>query len=908
MNDLIGLVLVVLVGFVLHFRSRLGEMSDRLERLEQLEPLIEALRTRLSRLEAGLAPQAAAGAGTAAAPVAPVAARPVSPVPTPSVASNPPVAPSLGEFVLPGQARSCPEPTPAAAALNRVSIPPAATASGIPPSGARTESPRAATSAPEPAPNWEERIGAQWLTWLGAVTAAIAVGLGLKLAFDLGYLAWVVRMPPIAYLILGWLAGAVLVGFSVRVRTSMPFYAQGLAGGGVAILYLTTYAGYALYGVLAAGTATMGLALTGAAAIGLALLHQSVVIGWIGVVLAYASPVLLGGDGRSPAPLFLYLTALNAAVLGISLREQWPAFRLGSFLATAGLYGAWHLNRYDVLLMPPALTFVVVNSLIFLAALTLYPLVWGERSRESDLAVAVLNPLLTGLACYSILYSHYPGWLGWTTLAFAAIYWLTSRALRLRLATAEDDPDYLEELFFATAVVLALLAVPLHLQGRVMTAAWALMGTGLTWVGYRTQPAPVPWSRTRAWGAVALALSVGRLLGVDVRRAPHGALAFLNERGFSFAVVLAALAVAGAVAAREVREAERTDRTADLPHGVLALLGLVICGLLDLWMALDLSEAWTPVGWAAVAGLALGYGWHLRNAGMRRVGDGAASLPLLALAFEPVTYALLETAAGAPVSPWPGWLAAFSLAVGAGVAYHRLGDDEAETAVPVYAVTAALLGMVRAVLALGPGWVPLLWLLVTLALLGCGVAAARPSLRGLALVAGIALTARILLYEWTPVPADRWLLHSRSVAALAGVATWALCALAFRRYGNETERQQVPVFVVTANLLALAWLCTEAMEAAVRFGPPGWAREGAQFALSATCALYAAALIVVGLRREIPAARWGGIVLLLLAVLKVYLFDLGFLALGYRVMAFLVMAVVLLGISYLYQRRLPRSG
>jgi uncharacterized membrane protein len=37
----------------------------------------------------------------------------------------------------------------------------------------------------------------------------------------------------------------------------------------------------------------------------------------------------------------------------------------------------------------------------------------------------------------------------------------------------------------------------------------------------------------------------------------------------------------------------------------------------------------------------------------------------------------------------------------------------------------------------------------------------------------------------------------------------------------------------------------------------------------------------------------------------VYAFDLGFLALGYRVLSFLVLALILLGVSYLYQRSGP---
>jgi hypothetical protein len=84
------------------------------------------------------------------------------------------------------------------------------------------------------------------MNWLGAVTLVVAIGLFLKWSFDMGWITPLFHLPPVAYLCLGWLAGAGLLGGAEILRGRMPFYAQGLAGGGSATLYLTTYAGYAL--------------------------------------------------------------------------------------------------------------------------------------------------------------------------------------------------------------------------------------------------------------------------------------------------------------------------------------------------------------------------------------------------------------------------------------------------------------------------------------------------------------------------------------------------------------------------------------------------------------------------------------------------------------------------------------
>jgi uncharacterized membrane protein len=145
--------------------------------------------------------------------------------------------------------------------------------------------------------------------------------------------------------------------------------------------------------------------------------------------------------------------------------------------------------------------------------------------------------------------------------------------------------------------------------------------------------------------------------------------------------------------------------------------------------------------------------------------------------------------------------------------------------------------------------------------------------------------------------------HSRTVASIALLGCWAACAAVFARYGGEGERKLVPGLLLAVNLQALGWLSLEGMDIGSRLGAARWAAEAAQFGLSAVWVLYAAAAIGVGFRWRLQAARWGGILLMLLVVAKVYLFDLGFLALGYRVLSFVVLALVLLGVSYLYQRQ-----
>ena len=65
---------------------------------------------------------------------------------------------------------------------------------------------------------------------------------------------------------------------------------------------------------------------------------------------------------------------------------------------------------------------------------------------------------------------------------------------------------------------------------------------------------------------------------------------------------------------------------------------------------------------------------------------------------------------------------------------------------------------------------------------------------------------------------------------------------------------------------------------------------------------FGAALVALGLWRRIPSLRWQGLVLLLVSITKVFLFDMHYLSESYRVVSFLGLGLLLLLVSFVYQR------
>lgn len=122
------------------------------------------------------------------------------------------------------------------------------------------------------------------------------------------------------------------------------------------------------------------------------------------------------------------------------------------------------------------------------------------------------------------------------------------------------------------------------------------------------------------------------------------------------------------------------------------------------------------------------------------------------------------------------------------------------------------------------------------------------------------------------------------------------------------ERLAPSIAFVLSQALTLVLLSVEVHDF-FRFSAPGqhlaWgaALYGYQVSLSVLWGVYAALLIAVGIARRLRGARILGILVLGLTVAKVFLHDLSDLQTFYRIISFIVLGLLLLAVSYGYNRR-----
>lgn len=131
----------------------------------------------------------------------------------------------------------------------------------------------------------------------------------------------------------------------------------------------------------------------------------------------------------------------------------------------------------------------------------------------------------------------------------------------------------------------------------------------------------------------------------------------------------------------------------------------------------------------------------------------------------------------------------------------------------------------------------------------------------------------------------------RAVAAIAVVALNALALIALTREVNDYYARQM-----TAYRPALKqWTGAYHLD----FHRIEIARD---FTYSALWMAYGAILMVVGFLRRSAFVRWQALILIAATTVKVFVYDVSELDRGYRIVSFIVLGVLLLTISFVYQR------
>jgi len=213
-------------------------------------------------------------------------------------------------------------------------------------------------------------------------------------------------------------------------------------------------------------------------------------------------------------------------------------------------------------------------------------------------------------------------------------------------------------------------------------------------------------------------------------------------------------------------------------------------------------------------------------------------------------------------------------------------------------------------------WITIGWFIESAVLLWLGGRIKSDLLNVFALTALVLGVLRLLFYDnFAPTTL---IFNMRMVVYVIAIAVLGFVAYQSRTNRHEEARTIAAVAIVALNALALVALSYEihdyysrqiasGLPAPAFWAPEHWSQMRAVeiargFTYSALFMAYGAMLMIVGFLRNSAFVRWQALVLIAATIVKVFVYDVSQLDRVYRILSFIVLGILLLAISFAYQR------
>lgn len=275
----------------------------------------------------------------------------------------------------------------------------------------------------------------------------------------------------LALLIVGW-----------RLRFKREGYALSLQGAGVAVLYLTIFGALKLYHLIPPGLSfALLVAITALSAV-LAVKQDSLVFAVFAAAGGFLAPVLASTGQGNHVLLFSYYILLNASIIAIAWFKAWRLLNLVGFLFTALIGTAWGVRSYQPELFASTEPFLIAFFLMYVAIAILFARKASEMSQPYVDGTLVFGTPIFAFGLQAGMMKNTEMGLAFSAIAMAGVYVAAATAL---MKAGRERWKLLAESFLALGVVFASLAIPLALDARWTSAAWAMEGAAVMWIGLR---------------------------------------------------------------------------------------------------------------------------------------------------------------------------------------------------------------------------------------------------------------------------------------------------------------------------------------------------------------------------------------------------------------------------------------
>lgn len=767
-------------------------------------------------------------------------------------------------------------------------------------------------AGPRDSPGFEQFLGTKMLVWLGGLALAMAMGFFVHYAFENNWVTPEIRL----------IGGAVfclfLLGFADFLRTKADVVAQAMSGAGIAGLYTVIYSANHFYGFIGSPLDFLLSVAVTAAAVVLALRHGpfTAVLGLLG---GFVMPVLLRTGDPVGGTFFGYLILLQLALVAVGRRRHWVWLSVMSLVFGTLWGGVSVLNLFPISarVWPEGLFFGMAAVYVFAAWPT-------QRSTEKTA----------------------PVWLGFVGVCVSLLLMLA------HVSSGEYEPRGLGMLGLLSAAALVLARLDPRFTRLPWAALAAVAGMLMAYAAWGQRESAIPGDFAAGFAGAAGGYAAVLVLGAWActwrsRRTAEWAWFSSVSGVVVFGLVLLGLwdVVAGdfswwalaagmaglyaAMASPRFVSLKGSEVGPGTDHAVgVWSVGIALFAGASVALAGHDHQPWMRLGWAALTLLV----WAI----FLRLGLTALRGVVVVLAALAGLCAIWPGPFFSPIAATPVWnelLLGYggSAAVLGVIAWWSCHRGDRELSESLQGITLVVVFIASAVLVRhgfeGDDWQAsyslyesathaAVWLALGIVLVTLG-SAWRPRVlaTGGALI-GVAGTLMavvgsglILNPLWNRDAVGTGLVINSLlfVYLLPAALELGLGALLRKEKTPPAEvvRQIPGALGVACLLLVFAWVSLNVRQGFV--GPvlhlqASTMTSAEWYAYSAAWVALGALLLVIGVVTGKATARWGSLALMMLAVVKVFIFDAAGLRDLYRVLSFLGLGVSLIALGYVYQR------
>ncbi len=424
----------------------------------------------------------------------------------------------------------------------------------------------------------EYAVASTWLLRASIVILVTGVGFLLKYSIDN---AWI---GPMGRVTLSFIAGVGMLATGLWMSGKRyHVIGQGLLGGGIATLYFSVFASFAMYKFLDAPAAFALMIFVTIVACAIAVRQNALLVAVLVLIGAYSTPVMLSTGHKDFVGLFSYMLVLGAGLLGIAKYKNWKLLNGLSFLATYVLFfgsmDKFYAGKED---FPVVMGFLAAFFILF----SLIPLIYNVFQKSKATVLELVGMLAnTGFyfatASILTLRLYERKWLAIISVALAA-YFVLQITLFLQRKTKDKN---LLIIMTGFAAFFITMTFPLLLTAEWITAAWSVQAFLFMWMAQRLGS---NFLRTVAY--LVYALTLGRLAAFDLGpNLSHGIatttahyLDGLTSRFASFGVLILSMAASHRLLKRKSDDKEPEPGIVDPVNNTSDLFALGTAGTLFL--------------------------------------------------------------------------------------------------------------------------------------------------------------------------------------------------------------------------------------------------------------------------------------------------------------------------------------